>query len=185
MIVSLKKDKALGLITLYVELDLIHDTKDNKGAKKIWDTFKTLFGTVNTTQVKQLETELSNLKMDDFDMVEEYIAKFKNLKVDIIQAKGKGRLDLELVSIVLNNLSPTFNYFFLIFYNITLFVKDPVTPTLEEIFSNLIQYQATLRNMDELPSDIKPIQRLSQPLLNLSLIGAKGTTQNPPRKKRS
>jgi hypothetical protein len=104
-LVCLKKDKALRLITLYVEPDLIHHTKDNKGAKEIWDTFKTLFGTMNTTQVNQLEIELSNLKMGDFNMVEEYIARFKNLKADIIQAGGKGKSNSELVSIVLNNLS--------------------------------------------------------------------------------
>jgi hypothetical protein len=118
---------------------------------------------VNTTQVNQLETELSNLKMGDFDMVEEYIARFKNLKVDIIQAGGKGKSDPKLVSIVLNNLSPTFKSFALIFYNIPLFVKDLVTPTLEEVFSNLIQHQVTLRNMGELPPKIKPIQRYLNP----------------------
>jgi len=45
----LKKDEALGLITLYVNLILIHHTNDKKGAKEIWDTSKTLFGMMNTT----------------------------------------------------------------------------------------------------------------------------------------
>jgi hypothetical protein len=66
-LVRLKKDKALGLITLYVKPGLIHRNKDNKSAKEIWDTFKTLFGTMNTTQVNQLETKLSNLKMSDLN----------------------------------------------------------------------------------------------------------------------
>jgi hypothetical protein len=34
-LVCLKIDKAVGLITLHVEPDLIHHTKDNKGPKKI------------------------------------------------------------------------------------------------------------------------------------------------------
>jgi hypothetical protein len=71
-----------------VELDLIHHTKDSKSAKKIWDTFKTLFGTMNTTQVNRLEIEISNLKVGDFDSVEEYIARFKTLKDDIITLGG-------------------------------------------------------------------------------------------------
>jgi len=85
--------------------------------------------------------------MGHFDMVEEYITTFKTLKPNIIQARGKGKLDLKLVSIILNNLSLAFKYFPLIFYNIPLFAKDLVTPTLEEVSLNLIQHQVTLRNM--------------------------------------
>jgi len=48
-LVCLKEEEALGLITLYIEPALIHDTKDNKGAKEVWDTFKILFGMVNTS----------------------------------------------------------------------------------------------------------------------------------------
>ena len=40
--VCLRMDEALGQTILYVEPNLIHHTKDNKGAKEIWDTFKTL-----------------------------------------------------------------------------------------------------------------------------------------------
>jgi len=98
-------DKGCGLITLYVELVLIHHTKDNKSAKEIWDTFKTLFVIVNTTQVNQLEIELSNLKMEDFDTIVEYVARFKKLKDDIIQVEGNDKIDLKLVSVVLNDLS--------------------------------------------------------------------------------
>jgi hypothetical protein len=53
--VFLKKDEALGLITIYVELKLIGHTKDNECAKEVWDTFKIVFGMVNTAQVNQLE----------------------------------------------------------------------------------------------------------------------------------
>jgi hypothetical protein len=70
---------------------------------------------VNTTQVNQLEIELSNLKMGDFNTGEEYITRFKNLKANIIQAGGKCKSDPELVSIVLNNLYPLFKSFALIF----------------------------------------------------------------------
>ena len=50
-LVCLKEEEALGLITLYVKPSLIHHNKDDKSEKEIWDTFKTLFGAVNTTQV--------------------------------------------------------------------------------------------------------------------------------------
>jgi hypothetical protein len=68
-----------------VEPDLVHRT-NNKSAKQVWDAFHTLFGAVNTTQINRLETELSNLKMEDFATVEEYISRFKNLKENILQA---------------------------------------------------------------------------------------------------
>jgi hypothetical protein len=85
----LKKDEGLGLISLYVELDLVHHTEINKSAKQIWDTFHNLLDVVNTSQVNQPETELSNLKMVDFVSVKEYIARFKNLKANIITSSGK------------------------------------------------------------------------------------------------
>jgi hypothetical protein len=90
-ILCLKKDEAFGLITLYIELDLVHHTIGKKSAKQIWDSFHTLFGTMNTIEVNGLEIELSNLKMVDFAIVEEYISRFKNLKVDILISSGKGK----------------------------------------------------------------------------------------------
>jgi len=51
VLVCLKKDEALGIITLHVKPDLVHHTKDNNGANEIWDTINNIFGTVNTTQV--------------------------------------------------------------------------------------------------------------------------------------
>jgi hypothetical protein len=46
---------------------------------------------VNTTKVNLLESKLSNLKMGDFDIVKEWIVRFKNLNTNIIQAGGKGK----------------------------------------------------------------------------------------------
>lgn len=79
-LIWLKKDKTFGLITLYVGPDLIHHTKEKKAAKKkswILDTFQSFFGTMKATQVNQLETKHSNLKIDDFDVVEEYMRGLK------------------------------------------------------------------------------------------------------------
>ena len=84
--------------------------------------------------------------MCDFDISGEYIARLKNLKDDIIQVGGKGKSNPKLVSIVLNNLSQTFKFFSLIFNKIkSLFIKDLVTRTLEEVSYNIIYHQITLR----------------------------------------
>jgi hypothetical protein len=146
-----EKDEALGLITLNIKPNLIHHTKDNKSVKEIWDTFKNLFGTVNTTQINKLKTKLSNLKMGDFESIEEYIGRFKNLKVDIITSGGKAKTYSEYVSIVLNNLSSAFKSFAIIFYSIPLFVKGYTTPSLRRFLLILSKHQVTLRNMGELP----------------------------------
>jgi hypothetical protein len=55
-LVCMKKDEALGLITLYVEPDFVHNTENNRSAKQIWHTFHNLFSAMNTTQVNRLET---------------------------------------------------------------------------------------------------------------------------------
>jgi hypothetical protein len=108
----------------------IYHTKDNK----IWDNFQKLFGIVNTTLVIRLETELSNLKMGDFDNVEEYIPNFENLKADSITSNSKAKLDPKHTSTSLKNISPASKSFVIIFYFIPLFVKGYDTPYLEDIF---------------------------------------------------
>lgn len=92
---------------------------------------------MNTTQVNQLEIELSNLKMEDFDTIVEYVARFKKMKDDIIQVEGNDKIDLKLVSVVLNDFLYIQSFAF-IFDSILLFFKDLVTPTLEDVFYNLI-----------------------------------------------
>lgn len=95
-LVCFQEDEALGLITLYVEPHIIHQTKDNKSAKQIWNAFHNLFGTVNTIQINILETELSNLKIADFASVDKYIAMFMNLNTDILTSGGQGKRTLNI-----------------------------------------------------------------------------------------
>ena len=60
------------------------------------------------------------------------------MNAKIIQARGRGKTYVELVHIALNNISLAFKFVALIFYNIHLIAKDPITPTLKEVFSNCI-----------------------------------------------
>lgn len=137
-LVCLKNDEALRLIILYVERDLVHHTMGINILKYIWDSFHTLFGAVNTTQVSRLETELPNLKMVGFATIDEYIARFKNLKVNILASSGKFKTDTEYISTILNNLSSAFKDFAIIYYSITLFIPTPTFPTLDNVFFDLI-----------------------------------------------
>ena len=49
-LICLKKDEDLGLITLFVEVYLVHHIIGNKSAMLIWDNFHTIFGAMNITQ---------------------------------------------------------------------------------------------------------------------------------------
>jgi len=49
--------------------------------------------------------------MGDLNTNEEYVARFKNLRFNIIKSGGKTKSDLEYVSIVLDNLSLAFKSF--------------------------------------------------------------------------
>lgn len=72
------------LLSMFSRTLFINDhTKNKESAKQIWDTFHTLFGKVNTTQVSGLENKLSNLKMANIASIEEYMARFKNLQIGI------------------------------------------------------------------------------------------------------
>lgn len=55
-LVYLKNNEAFVLIPLYVEVDLIHRTRDGKNAKQIRGSW--------------FDAELSNLKVGDFEMVD-------------------------------------------------------------------------------------------------------------------
>jgi hypothetical protein len=87
-LICVKNDEALGLITLYMEADLVHHT-GNKSAKQVLGFLPHPIW--HSTQIIKLEIELSNLKIADFAIVEEYISRFKNLKVNILTSCGKGR----------------------------------------------------------------------------------------------
>jgi hypothetical protein len=59
-------------------------------------SFHSVFGAENSSQVHRLETKLSNLQMADFATIEEYIARFKNLKADILTSRGNVKQTLNI-----------------------------------------------------------------------------------------
>jgi hypothetical protein len=76
--------------------------------------------------------------MVDFAIVEDYISRFKNLKVDILTSGGKGKVNPKYISVVLDNHFLAFKKFSIIFYSIPFFNPNLTSPTLEDIFCNLI-----------------------------------------------
>jgi hypothetical protein len=70
--------------------------------------------------------------MADFASIKEYIARLKNLKVDICTFGGQKKLDSEYVSIVLINLSKFKN--FAMVFKTFLFMKALVSPSLQDVF---------------------------------------------------
>jgi hypothetical protein len=118
--------------------------------------------------------------MANFASIKEYIARFKNLKADIITSGGKEKSDSEYVSIVLNNLSPAFKNFAIIFYNIPLFIKAPVSPSLEDVFSNLIQASSHLEEFGRTTPCDQAHSKATHPHASMSL---QGKLPNPPRRR--
>jgi hypothetical protein len=119
--------------------------------------------------------------MNNFNIVDDCIARFKILKSNIIIVGGKTKSDPEYVSIVLNNLSPTFKTFSIISYNIPFFVKGATS--LKKIFSNPIQHQIILRNINELsPRDQTHLKAISIPS-KYKFDRGKGEHSNPLQEK--
>lgn len=77
-----------------------------------------------------LEIELCNHKMEDFSIIEEFIAWSLNLKIDILTSTGRGKMDFdfEYINIVLKNLSFAIRNFTIVCYNIPHFFKAPTSP---------------------------------------------------------
>lgn len=186
-LIWLKKDKTFGLITLYVGPDLIHHTKEKKSCKKkildlghlpkfLWNyeghSSKSTWNQAFQSQNRWLRCCWG------------VYARSKNLRTSIITSRGK-TIIFVIVSIVQNDLSTTFKYFSIIFDSLPLFIKNATTPSLEEILFKLTIIKLPWGTWVNCPSKIKPIQMLSQPLLNLGLTKWKAKTQSPPQRKES
>lgn len=74
-----KKDEAIRVITTYISWEIRFHTNEIDCAHAIWKKLKSLFDTVDKSQVIQIEKELISLDPHFFNKIEDYLAHVKEL----------------------------------------------------------------------------------------------------------
>ena len=87
-----KKDEAFGFLCLSISEDLLSHLTDLKTPKQIWDKLESLYGKHDDMRVYQLENELMSLQPSNFEILNDFFTKFKNIffSLEAMQS-GEGR----------------------------------------------------------------------------------------------
>ena len=72
-------DEAFGYLSLSISLNIRFHIKGLNTPKDIWDNIASLFDKQDEMRVHQLENELISLNPSNFETMNEFFTKFKNL----------------------------------------------------------------------------------------------------------
>ena len=76
-----KNDQAPGLIGMFISPDLIFHLDGKDSLVKAWKKLNSIFGIKNEIRSFQVENELLTLDPSNFPSMEDYLSKFKTLKI--------------------------------------------------------------------------------------------------------
>jgi hypothetical protein len=76
-----KNDQAHGLIEMSIFLDLRFHLDGEDSPVKAWEKLNSIFGIKSEIRIFQLENELLTLDPSNFPFIEDYLSKFKTLKL--------------------------------------------------------------------------------------------------------
>jgi hypothetical protein len=101
---------AMSIIVDSIKYHLIPYISHLDSSKKMYDALTNLFSVRNIGQVMSLKNELRDMKMNDDDSITSYFGRISQLR-DQLQAIEEITSEKELVNIVLNGLSKTWDAF--------------------------------------------------------------------------
>ena len=93
-------DEAIGLMHQSVSVDLRFHIQDLDTPKEVWDKLASLFDKHDEMRIHQLENDLITLNPSDFESLNEFFSKFKNLIYQLKQCKVKKDEDRLILSIL-------------------------------------------------------------------------------------
>jgi hypothetical protein len=100
----------MSIIVDSIKDHLIPYTSHLDSSKKMYDALTNLVSVINIGQVMSPKNELRNMKMNDDDNITSYLVRISQLR-DQLQAIEEIISEKELVNIVLNGLSKTWDAF--------------------------------------------------------------------------
>jgi hypothetical protein len=74
-------DKARALIIMSTSPYLRFHLKEIDDPHEAWEKFESIFGKRNIIRAHQLENKILNLSPNDFSFIEDYLSKFKTLRI--------------------------------------------------------------------------------------------------------
>ena len=97
-------DEAHGLLLSSVSRDLRFHIQDLETPKEVWDNLASLFDKHDEMRIHYLENDLITLNPSNFESLNEFFTKFKNLIYQLKQCKAKKDED-QLILAILTNLN--------------------------------------------------------------------------------
>jgi len=77
---EMNREKTLGRICSLVSFDLQFHLESCKTPKEAWETLEKLYGKIDKIGGYQIENDLINLDPKEFDKIQDYISKIKQLR---------------------------------------------------------------------------------------------------------
>jgi hypothetical protein len=82
-----RNDEARGLIKMSISPDLRFHLQGIDAPNKAWEKLEVVFGKHNIIRAHQLENQLMTLSPNDFPCIEDYLSKFKTLRLLCIECQ--------------------------------------------------------------------------------------------------
>ena len=103
-------DEACGLIGMSISTDLWFHISGIDEPNKAWEKLEFVFGKHNEIRGHQLENELISLNSSDFLCIQDYLSKYKTLRLLSEEWKIK-REDKQCIYHILSKLGPVYSVF--------------------------------------------------------------------------
>ena len=130
-------DEAIGLLHSSVSRDLWFHIQELKTPKEVWDKLASLFDKQDEMRIHQLENDLITLNPSNFESLNEFFTKFKNLIYQLKQCKVDKDED-QLILVILTKLNSNYSVFISTFQTVRLTTPKWKIPTLNAFIQSLI-----------------------------------------------
>ena len=145
-----KNDQAHGLIGMSISPDLRFHLDGENSPIKAWEKLNKIFGIKNEIQTFQLENELLNLDPSNFLSIEDYLSKFKTLKL-LLKGCNVSKEEDSLIYGILAKLPPTYSIFVSTFHSTREALLNVgqkyKTPSLDTFCDSLVREQEKLLHL--------------------------------------
>jgi hypothetical protein len=111
-----KNDEAHGLIKMSISSDLQFHLQGIDEPDEAWKKLETVFGKHNEIQAHQLENQLISLNPSDFSCIEDYLSKFKTLRLLLEDCKIEKKDD-QCIYVILAKLGSAYFVFVSTFHS--------------------------------------------------------------------
>ena len=151
-----KRDQSHGLIRMSISPDLRFHLDGEDSPVKAWEKLNKNFGIKNEIQAFQLENELLTLDPSTFPSIEDYLSKFKTLRL-LLEGCNVSKEENPLIYGILTKLPPTYSVFVSTFHSTREALLNAgatyKTPSLDAFCDSLVREQEKLLHLGLVKTD--------------------------------